>query len=484
MKKELMRIDNIKKGNVLKWIQLQIFEGEIIHCVFNNVQEKSLFLDIITGRSRADFGKLYCDEQEVPEERMLVLFEKYAAAISGKSTLIESVTILENLFLIRGEVKEQWARYREYRQKAEQVLRKFNVDIDISMPTEKLSSFEKIQLEIIKGYLLEKRILILTAISNTLSNNENKVLWALIEKLKDMGISCIIAEPLEDISFLHTDRVVIIKDGKTCAVKDIDECDYTMLHTILYRYNITRSDEREIMTVDTDNEGKIQLEQIDNGFLKNISISVTKGEVVKLFCVDERSYEQITGFFRGRIKVNRGRIKTDGSAREIRKTIHGVKDGIGVLEGNPVTQLLFMDLTAMDNLQMLLSQKANGIWLQPKYKKSIQLLLKGILDEDVYSKEMKNLTNSEVQKIAYCRWLIYSPELLVCIQPFADGDIQARETAREMIYLLEKRNIPILIITSNTLEFNYCRGKEIYIRRGKVISKEEAYDTLHSGNRS
>jgi len=462
MKKELMRIDNIKKGNVLKWIQLQIFEGEIVHCVFNNIQEKSLFLDIITGKTRADFGKLYFDEREVQEERMQQMFNKYAAAISRESTLIESVTILENLFLIRGQVKEQWARYREYRQKAEQVLGKFNIDIDISMPTEKLSPFEKIQLEIIKGYLLGKRILILTAISNTLSHNEIKILWALIEKLKDMGISCMIAEPLEDISFLHTDRVVIIKDGKTCAVKDIDECDYTMLHTILYRYNITRGDEREIMTVDPDNEGKVELEQIDNGFLKNISISVNKGEVVKLFCVDERSYEQITGVFRGR----------------------GIKDGIGILEGNPVTQLLFMDLTAMDNLQMLLSQKANGIWLQPKYKKSIQLLLKGILNEDVYSKEMKDLSNSEIQKIAYCRWLIYSPELLVCIQPFADGDIQARETAREMIYLLEKRKIPILIITSNTLEFKYCRGKEIYIRRGKVISKEEAYDTLNSGSRS
>lgn len=457
MKKELIRIDNMKKGNVLKWIQLQIFKGEIVHCVFNNIQEKNLVLDILTGKTRPDFGKMYCDEKEVQEERIPQMFKKYTAAVSSESTLIESVTILENLFLIRGGVKEQWARYKEYRQKAEQVLRKFNIDIDISKPIEKLSSFERIQLEIIKGYLLEKKILILTAISNTLSNNEIKILWGLIEKLKDMGISCIIAEPLEDISFLHTDRVVIIKDGKTCAVKDIDECDYTMLYTILYQYNITRSDEREIMVMNTDNEEKIQLDQIDNGYLKNIPISVTKGEVVKLFCVDERSYEQITGVFRGR----------------------GIKDGIGLLEGNPVTQLLFMDLTAMDNLQMLLSQKVNGMWLQPKYKKSIQLLLKRFLDEDVYSKKMKDLSNSEIQKIAYCRWLIYSPELLVCIHPFADGDILARETAREMIYLLEKRRIPILIITSNILEFNYCRGKEIYIWRGKVISKEEAQNNLN-----
>jgi len=71
---------------------------------------------------------------------------------------------------------------------------------------------------------------------------------------------------------------------------------------------------------------------------------------------------------------------------------------------------------------------------------------------------------------------------LVCIQPFADGDIESRETAREMVYLLESRKIPILIITSNTLEFNYCRGKELYMRKGEMIQKEEAHQFINSNN--
>ena len=77
---------------------------------------------------------------------------------------------------------------------------------------------------------------------------------------------------------------------------------------------------------------------------------------------------------------------------------------------------------------------------------------------------------------------MYSPDILVCIQPFAEGDIQAREMARTMIYKVKERGIPILIITSNTAELNYCSGRAVYMKNGRMISKEEAHRFLYSGD--
>ena len=134
----------------------------------------------------------------------------------------------------------------------------------------------------------------------------------------------------------------------------------------------------------------------------------------------------------------------------------------------------------MDNLQLLLSQKANGIWTKPKYKKSIKILLKDIITKDIYKMKIRELSSVDVQKILYSRWFLYSPNILVCIQPFAEGDIQAREMARKMIYILKERRIPILIITSNTAELNYCSGRVVYIRNGRLISNEDAHQFLYS----
>lgn len=472
MKRERLRIDSMKKGSFLKWIQLQVFEQEIVHIVFDNIQEKQMFMNIITGRERADIGKLYYDEAFVSENMMPSLLDRRVAVISRDSQLIDSITIGENIFLIRPEVSGNWVRNHDYKQAAGAIFDRFGIAVDIDTSTGRLSPFEKVQVEIMKAYMMDKRILIFTDLDNSLSDQEMKQLHNLMERLKTEGLSLIVAEPLENLDFQCTDRVIVIRHGKTVAVKEISECDYTTLHTILYQNVMKRPEEREPNAA---GETAIALSGLSTEYLKDVSLAIARGEIVKLFCVDEQSYEEITQVLRGKTAVRSGSIEKQEQIYEIKKTIRGVPDGIGILDGNPVSQSLFMELSAMDNLQMLLSHKVNGMWAVRRYRRSIRRLLSGIIERRVYSRRVKDLSNADVQRIAYCRWLIYSPDLLVCIQPFADGDIEAREAAREMIYVLENRRIPVLIITSNSLEFNYCRGREVYMKGGTLITKEQAY---------
>ena len=317
--------------------------------------------------------------------------------------------------------------------------------------------------------------------SNTLSSNEKQKVSGLLERLRGKGMSGIIVEPLEDIDFAYTDTVVIIKHGRTCAVKDIMDCDYTMLHTILYYDEMEkRTGERAFLFEEQKEDIGAEIAGMSSAVLKDISIQVKRGEIVKLFCMDEKSFEEIAGVMRGNLAVLSGSLTVHGERKEIKRNIKGLKDGIGIADGNPAAATLFDELSAMDNLQLLLSKKANGIWTKPKYKKSIKILLKDIITKDIYKKKIRVLSSVDVQKVLYSRWLLYSPGLLVCIQPFAEGDIQARETARTMIYMLKERGVPILIITSNAAEFNYCSGREIYVRNGRMISKDKAHQFLYS----
>lgn len=480
MKKELLRIENIKKGTLLKRIELQIFEGEIVHCIFDNIQEKNMFLSIISGEERADYGRLYYEEQSISEEGMQGLLGKRIAVVSRESRLIDSVSMEENIFLIRPGVSSQWVKQKNFRMEASKLFEEFSISINIEKSMSSLTVFERVQVEVMKAYLLEKRLIVITALSNCLSDQEMKKLWELLEKLRSRNLSFLVVEPLEDMNFIYTDTVAVIKHGKTCIVKDVDECDYTTLHTVLYRDEIEKNVDDWKLKQEENNSEKVAIKNITTQYLKDVSLSVAKGEIVKLFCIDEQSYDEIISFLKGETEAFNGTLHTGGSEKEIKKTLKGLKDRIGIVSGNPGAASLFAELTAMDNLQMLLSRKVPGMWLIPKYKRSIRRLLGDIIPEDVYGRLVKDLSPSEVQKIVYCRWLIYSPQLLVCIQPFAEGDIQARETARDMLYLLEDRGIPILIVTSNTAELNYCRGREIYMRHGRIIQKEEAYQFLYS----
>lgn len=481
MKKERLRIDHLKKGTLLKRVRFSVYENEILHCVFDNIQEKHLFLKIMEGTETIDGGKVYYEEKEIPEKQVQQLLKSKISVISKESKLIDSVTISENILLMRPEVKPRWVHKRELENEASQLLETFHIAVDLECTVSQLSNLEKVQVEILKEYLLGKKILILTAISNCLSDAEVRRLWELLCLLKARGISVLIIEPLEDLNFNFTDMVAIVKHGKTCIIREIEDCDYTMLHTILYQTEI--NDQKENWNVRLSNvaaDSEVGIRGISSEYLRNVSISVAKGEIVKLFCIDERSYEEIVGVLKGEIPVCSGSLYQKGAEKEIRKWIRGVAEGIGIVEGNPVMASLFQEMSAIDNLQMLLSRKVRGIWAVPKYKKSIKRLLGDIVPEETYACKVKDLPPQEVQKIIYCRWLLYSPELLVCIQPFAEGDIKAREVAREMLYIMEKRKIPILLITSNTAEFNYCRGRELYMHYGRMIDKKVAYQFLHS----
>lgn len=481
MKKERLRIENLRKGTLLKRIQFQIYEGEIIHCIFDNIQEKYMFLQIMTGKEELDYGRVYYEERLITEKRVSRLLREKITVISRESNLINSISIGENMFLIRQRVEKNWVSNREYKKKATEIFKEFGISIDVEKPMKKLSDYEKVQIEIMKAYLVGRKIVILTALSNSLSSKEMRGIMRLLEKIRIKGVSFIIIDPLEDIDFESVDTVVIIKHGKTYAIKDAEDCDYMMLHTILYHDEMEKRANGRLLLFETfEEKQEVEIKNLSSEYLQNISLTVAKGEIVKLFCIDEKSYEEITGVLRGELPVYSGSIVAGNKVMEIKKNIKGLKYGIGVAEGNPAASTLFEELSVMDNLQILLSKKAAGIWIVPKYRKSIKILLKDIIGKDIYKKQVNELSPTDVQKVLYSKWLLYSPEILVCIQPFAEGDIQAREMARKMLYTLKERKIPILVITSNTAELNYCSGRDMYIRHGKMIEKDEAYRFLYS----
>lgn len=481
MKKERLRIESLRKGTLLKDIQFYICQGEIVHCVFDNIQEKHMFLKIITGKEKADYGKIYYNERLIAEKYVLDFLWEKIAVVSRESILIDGLSVIENMFLLRKDVEGHWVNIKKYRRKAINLFEEFNILIDVEKLAKNLSDFEKVQIEILKAYLSGREIIVLTMLSNSLSSKEMRQVMRLLEKMREKGLSCIIVEPLEDIDFGYVNTVFIIKHGKTYAVKEADACDYILLHTILYHNEVNRrADESRTLLGNSDMTKAIEIQKLSSTYLTDVTFSVAKGEIVKLFCIDERSYEEITNIFRGKTIVSGGKIICGKETLEIKGGGIRLESGIGIVEGNPAVSTLFKELSVIDNIQMPLSRKVSGLWAIPKYKKSIKISLEQIIDKELYRKKVKELSPCEVQKVLYSKWLLYSPKLLVCIQPFAEGDIRARETAREMIYKIRERKIPLLLVTSNMSEFNYCSGSEIYIRHGKIIGKEEAYRFLYA----
>lgn len=469
MKREQLRIDNLKKGHMLRDIHFTIFKEEITHIVFDNVQAKTLFLRIVTGAEQPDFGKFYYNEEAIAFSEI----REKIALITNDSQLIEYLSIAENIFLLREKVKARRVDFQLIEENTERLFEELGIEINIHKSIWRMTDFEKLQIELSRAYSLKRQIIFLTGFGNLLSQKEMAGLKEIIQRLKKKEITVVYVEPLENIDFSFCDRVVVIKNGRVCITKQAAECDYTQLHKCLYQNEFNRIDYERVAFFggDADSE-KFVIQNFSSDYIKNVTLAISRGEILKLFCADEKSMYEFINIIRGRSRILNGYF-ISRQTHDLTACKNPLDAGIGIIEGNPAKINNFSEMRVMDNLFMMLSHKINGIWMRSKFRKSSQVMLQGIVSEKLYHKKIKNLNPVEQQKVLYGKWLLYAPDLLICIQPFSEGSIQAREAAREMIYVLKNRNIPILIITSSMSEINYCGGKICYMYHGRIITKEE-----------
>ncbi len=53
----------------------------------------------------------------------------------------------------------------------------------------------------------------------------------------------------------------------------------------------------------------------------------------------------------------------------------------------------------------------------------------------------------EAQKLLYLRWLLYSPEIVVCVEPFKSVDVYLEKNAVEMIMEMSRKGIAVIVLT-------------------------------------
>ena len=303
MKREQLRINNLKKGNILKNIHFVIFKEEIAHIVFDNVQSKVLFLRIMTGWEQPDFGKFYYNEEAIPFSGL----REKIALITNESQLVNYLSIAENIFLMREKVRAWKVDFPMIEKKTEQLFEELGIQLSIHRNVSSLTDYEKMEIELSRAYSLKKQIIFITGFGNLLSQQEIIKLKGIVQKLKEKEIAVVYVEPLENIDFSFYDRVVIVKNGRVCIAKEAEECDYALLHRCLYQNEFNCIDYEKVAyfsgNMDSD---KVMLEDFSSDYLKRVSFSVYRGEIVKLFCADEKSMYEIINIIRGRSRILNG----------------------------------------------------------------------------------------------------------------------------------------------------------------------------------
>ena len=227
----LLRMDNIEKNffgvKALDKVNLHIEQSSIHGIVGENGAGKSTLMNILSGVY--PYGSYsgdihYCGE--VQQFKTLRDSEsKGIVIIHQELALIPELSIYENIFLGHEVASRGVINWSRTQKEAARYLEAVGLHDDVHTPIKYLGVGKQQLVEIAKALSKDVKLLIMDEPTASLNDNDSKQLLELVLRLRDeQGITVIIISHKLDEILKVSDRITVLRDGKTIETMENEMC--------------------------------------------------------------------------------------------------------------------------------------------------------------------------------------------------------------------------------------------------------------------
>ncbi|MCL2674850.1 MAG: sugar ABC transporter ATP-binding protein, partial [Defluviitaleaceae bacterium] len=274
----ILSVQNVNKSfpgvRALLDVSIIVRKGTVHGVVGENGAGKSTLMKILSGIYTKDSGTIIFDGETVEHTTPIQSIRRGLSIIYQEFNLVNTLTVGENIFLGRyAELKGM----RNIHKQARALLDSIGSKIDTHKLVSDLSAAEKQMVEISKALSFDSKLIIMDEPSSSLTADELKQLFVLINDLRNKGVTIIyISHKLDEI-FELCDMVTIIRDGKVIGTKPTSELTRNeMIAKMIGREIENEYPERSRCAAET----IMEVQAINTRKLKDISFELKKGEIL------------------------------------------------------------------------------------------------------------------------------------------------------------------------------------------------------------
>ena len=466
------------KNNVLKGVDFKLGEGEIHALVGENGAGKSTLMNILSGVLKKDSGRILIDGNEVEITDTNIAKNYGISFIHQELSDWPELTVMDNIFMNNEISKGLFLDRKSMRKRCIELLDKFDLDINPDTKVSKLSVGQRQMMEIAKANLNKVNVLILDEPTSALTNNEIEKLFLLIKKLKEENVSMIyISHRMEEI-FSLTDKITVMRDGKSVAVMNTYEaCEKEVVSHMVGRdigdfYPEMDAKVKEI---------KLELKNFSRaGYFENINIAAKKGEILGISGLMGAGRTEIMRSLFGLDPKDRGEIFIDGKKIEISKPIDAINNKIAFVTENRQEEGLVLDESIRENISLLnFNHFTSKSFIDKKKERDLSNSLVDSFKVKTQSGESKvrDLSGGNQQKVVFAKWYAIDPEILILDEPTKGVDVGAKREIYDLIKQLTHKGVSVILISSDLPELLSLSDRIYVIHEGKVngeLLREEA----------
>lgn len=483
MEAPILEMKNINKSfngvRVLNDVHFELRKGEVHALMGGNGAGKSTLMKILTGVYTPDSGSIRLFGSEV-QFRTPQDSEKHGISmIFQEFSLVPTLTVAQNIYLGR-EPKTRWGFIDDKKcvEMTRSLLSELRVDLDPNRLVADLGVGFWQMTEIAKALSKNTKILIMDEPTSSLTTKETEVLFELIGRLKEKGISIIyISHRMEEI-YQICDRITVMGDGRHLVTDDVDKLDMDSVIRHIAGKNI---DSFEWKRRDTPPNPTVVLKvsglKTDNR-VNGVDLELRQGEVLGLAGLMGSGRSELLRALFGIDRVTDGEIWLRGQKVSIRNPREAISMGLALVPEDRRVQGLVLEHEVKDNILLPSLTRNRKHWVNDKEEKNLaETWVRNLnIKTDSIYKLVKLLSGGNQQKIVFAKWLANDPDILLLDEPTIGIDIRAKSEIIETIRRLANEGKSIVLVSSEMAELLAVSDRIVVMHNGvskKVIARED-----------
>ncbi len=474
----ILEVKNISKYfpgvQALAGVDLDIRPGEVHAVVGENGAGKSTLMKVLTGVYQRDEGDYYFEGEPVAFSSVHESIKLGISCIYQELTIVPLLDVARNLYLGNLPMKSRFQiDYKKLYSDAQEVLDMLELDISPRTNANELSVAQHQMIEIGRAVSRKSKVIIMDEPTSSLSNKETRVLFNVIQKLKNRGIAVFyISHKLEEITEI-SDRISVFRDGhKVITVDNTPE----VTHEIIIGHMIGRQIEN-YFNKQACPIGDVVLETKNlslDGVFNDISFKVHQGEVLGFFgLVGAGRSEVMTSLF-GVNRLDSGEVYVEGKKHNFNDTTEAIKAGLALIPEDRRQQGLFMKQNVKFNEMIIKMKDINrGGVIDVKQETAIAEEFKQSLNVKTPTlyKTVGELSGGNQQKVVIAKWLMMSPKVLILDEPTRGIDVGAKSEIYRLINELAAKGVAVIVISSELIEILGISDRVIVMNEGRITGE-------------
>ncbi len=496
-------------------ISLAIQPGEIHTILGENGAGKSTLINLLSGMLQPDRGRILVQGRAVTLSSPRTALDLGIGTVYQHFTLIPNLSVGENIWL---GLKTGWLLNRVDAQRVSALQTELGLTVPLQTEVRFLSLGQQQRVELMKVLVRGSQVLLLDEPTSVLTPSEVRDLFAILLRLKAVGVGVVFITHKLDEALEISDRLTILRQGR--QVGQFAPAELASLERAALAQEIVslmfggaenrpptadRRPPKDIFVSNSpspcevppkgagrggwrvragDDSPKLSLLTLhqvsaldDRGAVavREVNLQLRPGQIIGLAGVDGNGQKELAELIAGQRRVSAGQVRLNGLDLTNRGVRAAEQAGVAYVTDDRLGEGGVADLTVAENMVLKVIHRLPFSRRMVLNRPAIEAHARRLIEQFNIKTpgpeaRLGTLSGGNIQKLMLARELALQPKVLICNQPTQGLDVLTAQTVLQTLRRQANQGMAVLLISAELDELLAVSDQLGVMYRGRLLA--------------